>query len=64
MPPSSGLSQGVRPVNFAKGALLAARREFGNDPEAIRAGFAALWQTDVSAGEAAEVLDLVLKAEV
>ena len=58
------LSQGVRPVNFAKGALLAARREFGNDPAAIRAGFAALWQTDVSRGEAAEVLDLVLNAEI
>ena len=58
------LSQGVKPVNFAKGALLAARKEFGNDPEAIRKGFAELWQKDVTSGEAAEVLGLILNAEI
>ena len=58
------LSQGVKPVNFAKGALLAARKEFGNDAAAIRKGFAELWQQDVNSGEAAEVLALILNAEI
>lgn len=58
------LSQGVKPVNFAKGALLAARREFGSDPEAIRRGFASLWQRDTTSGEAAELLKLILNADI
>lgn len=58
------LSQGVRPFNFAKGALLAARVQFGDDKEAIRNGLAELWQQDVTTGEASQVLDLVLNAQI
>ena len=58
------LSQGVTPFNFAKGALLAARVQFGNDPEAIKAGLAELWQQDVNSGEGAQLLDLILNAKI
>ena len=58
------LSQGVTPFNFAKGALLAARAQFGNDPEAIKAGLAELWQQDVNSGEGAQLLELILNAKI
>ena len=58
------LSQGVKPYNFAKGALLAAQREFGNDPAAIRSGLIALWQKDETDKEAAEILELILNAQI
>ena len=58
------LSQGVTPFNFAKGALLAARVQFGNDPEAIKAGLAELWQQDVNSGEGAQLLELILNAKI
>jgi len=58
------LSQGVTPVNFAKGARLAAEKEFGQDPEAICKGLAALWQQDETSGEAKAVLDLILNAKI
>ena len=58
------LSQGVKPFNFAKGALCAARAEFGNDVEAIKKGLAANWDKDITSGEAKEVLDLILSAEI
>ena len=58
------LSQGVTPLNFAKGALLAARVQFGNDPAAIKAGLAELWQQDVNSGEGAQLLELILNAKI
>ena len=58
------LSQGVRPVNFAKGALLAARKEFGTDPAAIRAGLAELWGKDQEDGEAKQIFDLIVNASL
>ena len=58
------LSQGVKPVNFAKGALLAARVQFGNESEAIKKGLAELWQQDISSGEASVLLDLILNAGI
>ena len=47
-----------------KGALCAARAEFGNDVEAIKKGLAANWDKDITSGEAKEVLDLILSAEI
>ena len=58
------LSQGVTPLNFAKGALLAARVQFGDDPAAIKAGLAELWQQDVNSGEGAQLLELILNAKI
>ena len=37
------LSQDETPSIFAKGAALAAKEEFGNDPAAVKAGLSALW---------------------
>ena len=37
------LSQDETPAIFAKGAALAAKEEFGNDPAAVKAGLSALW---------------------
>ena len=54
------LSQGVKPVNFAKGAVLAAKREFGDDSEAIRKGLLELWQKDAADAEAKEVLSYII----
>ena len=58
------LSQGVQPVNFAKGALLAAKKEFGSDAGAIRSGLAELWGKDPGEGEAKQIFDLIVGASV
>ena len=58
------LSQGLQPLNFAKGALLAAQKEFGRDTEAIRKGLEELWQKNTQEGEAKEVFDLIVNARI
>lgn len=58
------LSQGLQPLNFAKGALLAAQKEFGRDTEAIRKGLEGLWQKNTQEGEAKEVFDLIVNARI
>ena len=40
------------------------RAEFGNDVEVIKKGLAANWDKDITSGEAKEVLDLILSAEI
>ena len=58
------LSQGLQPLNFAKGALLAAQKEFGRDTEAIRKGLEELWQKNTREGEAKEIFDLIVNARI
>ena len=58
------LNQRVKPMNFAKGALLACRKEFGSDIEAIRKGLEELWEKKTSDGEAKQVFDLIVKADI
>lgn len=54
------LAYGVTPVNFARGAKLAAQREFGADAAAVKKGLLELWQKDETDAEAAAVLKLLV----
>lgn len=57
------VSQGVTPKNFAVGALLAAQKEFGKEPEVIKKSLSELWQKPIS-GEAETIFNLIISAKI
>lgn len=59
------LANGETPLNFAKGALTAAKMEFGDDAAAISKGLQEYWQKDAEKdAEAKKVLDLILSSSI